>query len=262
MVSDKTQDLEVRLLLEALQHRCGFDISNYAQASLRRRLLFCLSSCGIENISEAIPQILHDEVFFKKLIYTLSVTFTEFFRDPPFYRILRERIVDILRTYPFVNLWHAGCATGEEVYSMAILLKEEGLIDKVRIYATDFNGASLTKAAEALYRTEDLLASEVNYKKAGGKGRLSDYYIVENGLARMEPYLLKNIVFSSFNLVTDSVFAEVHLVLCRNVLIYFDRTLQNRVLQLLHDSLVHGGILCLGSRETMHSSSVENNFFT
>jgi chemotaxis protein methyltransferase CheR len=260
MEKDSTQELEIRLLLEALRHRCGFDIRHYAQASLRRRLLYCLSSCGIDNISEAIPQVIHDRDFFNKLLYTLSVTFTEFFRDPLFFKILRNRAVSILRTYPFINIWHAGCATGEEVYSMAILLQEEGLMGKVRIYATDFNGESLQKAAEAVYRTDDLIASEDNYKKAGGKGKLSDYYHVENGVARIDPALMKNMVFSSFNLATDSVFTEVHLVLCRNVLIYFDRTLQNRVLKLLHNSLLHGGILCLGSRETMQFSVVENSF--
>jgi chemotaxis protein methyltransferase CheR len=260
MGSDSTQELEIRLLLEALRHRCGFDIRHYAQASLRRRLLYCLTSCGIDKISEAIPRIIHDQKFFNELLYSLSVTFTEFFRDPLFFRIIRDRIISILKTYPFVNIWHAGCATGEEVYSMAIMLEEEGLMGKVRIYATDFNNDSLQKAAEAMYRTEDLVASEANYKKAGGKGSLSDYYHIENGSARIDPSLMKNIVFSSLNLATDGVFTEVHLVLCRNVLIYFDNTLQNRVLNLLHDSLVHGGVLCLGSRETLRFSDVENHF--
>ncbi|MBF0195301.1 MAG: hypothetical protein HQL71_12135 [Magnetococcales bacterium] len=260
MGSENTQELEIRLLLEALRHRCGFDIHHYAQASLRRRLLYCLQSCGINNISEAIPRIIHDEKFFNEILYSLSVTFTEFFRDPLFFRVIRERIITILKTYPFVNVWHAGCATGEEVYSMAIMLEEEGLMGKVRIYATDFNHNSLQKAAQALYRTEDLVASEENYKKAGGKGSFSDYYIVENGLARIDPYLLKNMTFSSLNLATDSVFTEVHLLLCRNVLIYFDNFLQNRVLKLLHDSLVHGGVLCLGSRESLQFSDVENHF--
>ncbi|MBF0379969.1 MAG: hypothetical protein HQL69_03070 [Magnetococcales bacterium] len=260
MGNDNTQELEIRLLLEALRHRCGFDIRHYAQASLRRRLLYCLKSCGIDKISEAIPRIIHDQKFFNELLYSLSVTFTEFFRDPHFFRIVRDRVVSILKTYPFVNIWHAGCSTGEEVYSMAILLEEEGLMGKVRIYATDFNNDSLQKAAEALYRTEDLVASESNYKKAGGSRSLADYYNVENKHARIDPSLVKNIVFSSLNLATDSVFTEVHLVLCRNVLIYFDSTLQNRVLKLLHDSLVHGGVLCLGSRETLRFSDVENHF--
>lgn len=260
MVDESSQELEVRLLLEALRHRCGFDIRQYAQASMRRRLLYCLSSCGIDKISAAIPLILHDQDFFNKLLYTLSVTFTEFYRDPTFYRILRERIIPLLRTYPFVNLWHAGCATGEEVYSMAILLQEECLLDKVRIYATDFNSESLQKAAEAIYRQDDLLTSEANYKKAGGKGKLSDYFIVEDGTARIDPSLMKNIVFSSFNLATDNVFTEVHMVFCRNVMIYFDRLLQNRVLRLLHNSLVHGGILCLGSKESIKFSDIDNHF--
>lgn len=259
---EKSQDLEIRLLQEALQHRCGFDIRHYAQASLRRRLLACLSSCGIEKIAEAIPLIIHDESFFQKLVFSLSVTFTEFFRDPFFFRAVRTQVVPILKTYPFFNSWHAGCSTGEEVYSMAILLQEEGLYDKSQIYATDYNDISLQKAIKGVYSIEDLKICQANYKKAGGKGKFSDYYSMKNDCIHFDPWLKKNMVFSSFNLVTDSVFTEVHLGFCRNVLIYFDRHLQNRVLSLLNDSLVHGGLLCLGSQESLKFSHVRDNFKT
>lgn len=253
---NRTRDFEVQLLLDALRYRCGFDFSNYVQVSLRRRLMQALSSSDIQYVSEAIPRVLYDQPFFHKLFYALSVTVTEFFRDPSFYRILREQIVPILKTYPFINIWHAGCATGEEIYSLAILLQEEGLYDKTRIYATDINNRSLAMAKEGVYPLETMREQATNYQKAGGKGALANYYLAKYDLALMDPELQKNVVFSTFNLVTDNVFAEIHLVFCRNVLIYFDQTLQNRVLRLLHDSLVHGGILCLGSRESVKFSDV------
>lgn len=254
------QELEIKLLLDALRYRAGFDIRHYAQASLRRRLLASLASCGVHRISDAIPMVIHEPEFFNKLIYVLSVTFTEFFRDPQFFRVIRTRVIPILRTYPFINIWHAGCSTGEEVYSMAILLREEGLLGKTRIYATDFNDQSLWHAEKARYDSENLKACEANYLQSGGSCHFSDYCQLEDGMIHMDSSLTENIVFSSMNLATDNVFTQAHLVICRNVLIYFDRILQNRILSLLHNTLVHGGVLCLGSHETLQFSDVSDNF--
>jgi chemotaxis protein methyltransferase CheR len=260
MSREQLQDFEIRLLLETLRYRYNFDFSHYVQASLKRRLLHAIKVAGVENVSDAIPRVLHDETFFQKLFYTLSVTVTEFFRDPPFYKTVREQLVPLLQKFPIVNIWHAGCATGEEVYSLAILLHEEGLSDRVRIYATDINSRSLSLAQEGVYNIENLQDYSINYQQSGGKGSLSDYYYAKYGLALIDPALKQNILFSNFNLATDSVFTEMHLVFCRNVLIYFDRTLQNRVLALLHDSLVDDGLLCLGSRESLKFSDVADHF--
>ncbi|MBF0195062.1 MAG: protein-glutamate O-methyltransferase CheR [Magnetococcales bacterium] len=260
MSRDDLQDFEIRLLLESLRYRYDFDFSNYVQTSLKRRLLYAIKVSGIEHVSDAIPRVLHDEDFFQKLFYILSVTVTEFFRDPQFYKTVREQLTPLLDKFPIINVWHAGCATGEEVYSMAILLHEEGLSDRVRIYATDINNRSLSMAKEGVYNIDNLKDYSINYQKSGGKGSLSDYYIAKYGLALIDPELKKNILFSNFNLATDSVFTEMHLVLCRNVLIYFDATLQNRVLTLLNDTLVDEGLLCLGSRESLKFSNVVNSF--
>lgn len=260
MKSTDHQDFEMGLLLETLRYRCGFDFGHYIQDSLRRRIMQALLTSDIQTISEAIPRVLYDEAFFRKLFYAVSVTVTEFFRDPPFFQVLREQIVPILKTYPLINIWHAGCATGEEVYSMAIMLQEEGLYEQSRIYATDINDKSLALAKEGVYDIENLRDYSVNYQKGGGKGSLSDYYYAKYGLARIDPALKKNIRFSKFNLATDDVFTEIHLILCRNVLIYFDQTLQNRVLTLFQDSLLEEGILCLGSRESLKFSKVSSHF--
>ncbi len=260
MSREELQDFEIRLLLEALRYRYNFDFSHYVQASLKRRLLYAVKVSGVENISDAIPRVLHDEAFFQQLFYSLSVTVTEFFRDPQFYKTVRDELTPLLQKFPIVNIWHAGCATGEEVYSMAILLMEEGLLDRVRIYATDINGRSLSLAQEGVYNIDNLKDYSVNYQNSGGRGSLSDYYYAKYGLALIDPGLKKNILFSNFNLATDSVFTEMHLIFCRNVLIYFDRVLQDRVLQLFHDSLVDDGFLCLGSRESLKFASIADSF--
>lgn len=256
----EVQDFETTLLLKTLRYRCGFDFGHYVQASLKRRLLHALRSNDIHHVSEAIPRVLYDDVFFQKLFYILSVTVTEFFRDPPFYQTVREEVIPLLRDLPIINVWHAGCATGEEVYSLAILLREEGLYERARIYATDINDRSLEIAREGVYDIEHLKEYSLNYQKSGGRSSLSDYYHARYGFALIDPELKKNIIFSNFNLVTGSVFTELHLIFCRNVLIYFDQTLQDRVMQLFHDSLVSNGVLCLGSRESMKFSSVASQF--
>ena len=204
--------------------------------------------------------ILHDPSVFEKVVYDFSITVTEMFRDPSFYQSLRNKIIPYLKTYPFIKIWHAGCATGEEVYSLAILLKEEGIYNKATIFATDFNEHALDVARQGIYSLKDTQKYSTNYQKAGGKASFSDYYYARYNSAIMRKSLSKNVTFANHNLVTDGVFGEMHLILCRNVLIYFNKDLQNKVLTLFNESLIHGGFLALGSKETLSFSSIENDF--
>ena len=181
------------------------------------------------------------------------------FRDPWFYLALREKVIPFLKTFPFINVWQAGCATGEEVYSLAIILKEEGLYERSHIYATDFNDAALEKAKTRIYPLERIKEYSINYQKAGGKQSLADYYRAQYQSVIMDTALQQNITFANHNLATDGVFGEMHLILCRNVLIYFDRDLQSRVLSLFQNSLPYNGFLCLGSKETIHFSKVKKD---
>ena len=207
-----------------------------------------------------IPLLLHNDNFAREVVQEFSITVTEMFRDPLFYQAIREKIVSYLETFPFVKVWHAGCATGEEVYSLAILLQEEGLYDRVTIFATDFNDDALQKAREGIYPLKEMRQHTSNYQRAGGHRSFGDYYHAQYDLARLDPGLKRNITFANHNLVTDGVFSEVHLVFCRNVLIYFDRTLQNHVLNLLTNSLTLGGFLCLGLKESIHFLDVQSRF--
>ena len=220
--------IETEILLEGIFRRWGYDFRNYARGSLMRRLSRRAELSGMRRLSEMLPRLLYDEDFFNLLLQDMSVTVTEMFRDPPYYRALRERIVPVLRTYPFVKIWHAGCATGEEVYSTAILLKEEGLYDRAQIYATDYNRRSLDAAREGIYPVERIRDYTDNYNALGGRGSLSDYYRAKYDSAKMCESLKENVTFAYHNLITDGVFGEMHLNVCRNVLIYFDKTLQNR----------------------------------
>lgn len=259
----KTADIrqiEVNLLLEAIHQRYGYDFRQYSQASIQRRLLHHLAKTEFQTISDLIPKILHDEAFFTALFFDLSVTVTEMFRDPWFYLALRKKAVPFLKTFPFINVWQAGCATGEEVYSLAILLKEEGLYDRARIYATDFNDAVLEKAKARIYPLERIKEYSLNYQKAGGQKSLADYYRARYQSIIIDASLQDHITFANHNLATDGVFGEMHLILCRNVLIYFDRTLRNRVLSIFRDSLCYNGFLCLGSKETVWFSNVREDF--
>lgn len=254
------KQIEVNLLLEAIYQRYGYDFRQYSQASIQRRVLHHLAKTEFQTISDLIPKILHDEAFFTALFFDLSVTVTEMFRDPWFYLALREKVVPFLKTFPFINVWQAGCATGEEVYSLAILLREEGLYDRARIYATDFNDAVLEKAKARIYPLERIKEYSLNYQKAGGQKSLADYYRARYQSMIIDASLQNNITFANHNLATDGVFGEMHLILCRNVLIYFDRTLRNRVLSNLRDSLCYNGFLCLGSKETIQFSGVRKDF--
>ena len=254
------EQIEVNLLVEAIYQRYGYDFRQYSQASIKRRVLHHLAKTGFQTISDLIPKTLHDEAAFTSLFFDLSVAVTEMFRDPWFYLALRTKVIPFLKTFPFINVWHAGCATGEEVYSLAILLKEEGLYDRARIYATDFNDAVLEKAKARIYPLERIKEYSLNYQKAGGQESLADYYRAQYQSIIIDASLQDNITFANHNLATDGVFSEMHLILCRNVLIYFDRTLQNRVLSNFRDSLCYNGFLCLGSKETIRFSNVKEDF--
>ena len=249
--------LEIELLLEGVYRHYGFDFRSYAYASIRRRLWKRVEGEGLATISELQARILHDPDAMERLLLDLSVNVTAMFRDPKFYVAFREQVVPLLRTYPFIRLWHAGCSTGEEVYSMAILLDEEGLYDRARIYATDINDVVIQRAKSGIFPLDRMQEYTENYLRAGGKRSFSEYYTAKYDGALFNSTLTRNIVFSQHNLVTDRSFSEFHVIFCRNVLIYFDRTLQNRVHSLFYDSLVMLGILALGSKESLKFSQYE-----
>jgi len=251
------EQIEIELLLEGIYQHYGFDFRSYAYASIRRRLWKRIEAEGLTTISGLQDQVLHNPPMMEKLLLDLSINVTSMFRDPGFYRVFREQVIPTLRTYPFIRVWHAGCATGEEVYSMAILLEEESLYERSRIYATDINEVVLQKAKSGIFPLERMQEYTENYIAAGGKRAFSDYYTAKYGGALFSPGLTKNVVFSQHNLVTDRSFSEFNVILCRNVLIYFDKTLQSRVLTLFYDSLAMFGILALGSKESLRFSPYE-----
>lgn len=253
-------DIEIPLLLEAIFQKYGYDFRSYSMAHLKRRLMHRMVIGKFDSISLIQNKILRDKHSFVELLADLSINVTEMFRDPDFYTSLRENIIPNLRTYPFIKIWHAGCATGEEVYSLAIMLEEEKLLDRCQIYATDFNRKVLETAKQGIYPTQDLDRYERNYIKSGGKGKLSDHYTTRYGSIKFDQKLAKKVVFADHNLVTDDVFAEVNLILCRNVLIYFNRDLQAKVVNLFHKSLSSSGFLCLGTKESLRFTSQEQNF--
>jgi chemotaxis protein methyltransferase CheR len=254
------ETIEIELLLEAIYRAYGHDFRSYARASIERRVRQFLSGSGCGSVAEMIDRVLHDEDFFSRLVQYFSISVTEMFRDPFVYRVIRTEVVPMLRTWPHVKIWHAGCATGEEVYSLAILLKEEGLYDKATIYATDFNDASLNQAKEGVYAAETIREATRNYQKAGGTRSFSNYYHARYDAVAMDGSLKERIPFANHNLVTDRVFGKMHLVFCRNVLIYFNRELQNRALGLFTESLVHGGFLCLGTKEDLRFTEVNDQY--
>ena len=255
-----TQQIEIRLLLDAMRMMYGYDFSGYSVEMLTRRLLDTLSKSGCTKVADLIPKILYDPEFFSALIYNITIPVTEMFRDPSCYYCLRHKVLPKLRTYPYLNVWHAGCATGEEVYSLAIVLKEEGLYDKCQIYATDINDIALKKAKEGIYRASDMAKYTQNYQEAGGTGTFSDYYHAKYDGAKIKDSLKDKVTFANHNLVTDGVFGEMNLILCRNVFIYFNKDLQNSVLKLFLESLCRGGYLCLGSSESLFFSDTEKSF--
>jgi chemotaxis protein methyltransferase CheR len=250
--------IEIELLLEAVFRHYGFDFRSYAYASLRRRLWKRIGAEGLASISGLQERVLHDRDAMERLLMDLSVNVTSMFRDPNFYRAFRTGVVPLLRTYPFIRVWHAGCSTGEEVYSMAILLREEGLYERARIYATDINEVVLEQARSGIFPLEKMQEYTQNYLRGGGTRSFSEYYTAAYGGALFSPSLRENVVFAQHNLVTDRSFSEFNVILCRNVMIYFDRSLQNRVHELFYESLPMYGILALGSKESLKFSKYED----
>jgi chemotaxis protein methyltransferase CheR len=256
----ENQDIEIRLLIDAIYQKYGYDFRNYSQAHVKRRILNRFNISGMKNITEMIHESLYNHRFVDQILMDLSITVTEMYRDPSFYKAVREQVIPVLQSYPYIKIWHAGCASGEEVYSMAILMTESGLYQKSQIYATDFNPVIIRQAREGIYPVSRMKEFSINYQKSGGMESFSDYYTSNGDSARLLDSLRKNIVFATHNLVTDSVFAEVNLVVCRNVLIYFDRSLQDKVIDLFTDSLPDGGILALGSKENLQFSAHYHHF--
>jgi chemotaxis protein methyltransferase CheR len=251
-----SEKLEIDMLLDGIHSRYGYDFAHYSRASLKRRLERALAQTKLTRFSELLDLLFHSEKSFDEFLKIMSITVTEMFRDPQFYQAIRKHVVPLLKTYPFIKVWHAGCATGEEVYSMALLLHEEGFLDRTRIYATDFNKHSLDAAAKGVYSAKQIAAYAANYQLAGGKGYFPAYYSDGYKLAKFKDFLKERITFSYHNLVTDGVFGEMNVVCCRNVLIYFDKTLQDQVLVKFSESLRHGGFLCLGNGESLNFSTV------
>jgi chemotaxis protein methyltransferase CheR len=249
--------LEIELLLEGVFRHYGFDFRAYAYASIRRRLWKRVEGEGLRTISGLQAKILHDAEAMERLLLDLSVNVTAMFRDPRFYKEFRERVIPLLRTYPFIRIWHAGCSTGEEVFSMAILLVEEGLYDRARLYATDINDVVLQRAKQGIFPLDRMQEYTENYLRAGGKKSFSEYYTAKYDGALFNSSLTRNVVFSQHNLVTDRSFSEFNVIFCRNVLIYFDRELQDRVHALFYESLSMFGVLALGSKETLRFSKYE-----
>jgi chemotaxis protein methyltransferase CheR len=253
-------DIELRMLVEAVYLKYNYDFRDYTGASQKRRVLVALREMELATVSELQARVMHDADAFRQLLQFLTIPVTEMFRDPEYYLAVRQQVAPILKTYPSLNVWVAGCSTGEEVYSMAILLQEEGLLERTQIYATDINPESLAAARRGVMPLERMRAYTENYQKAGGKRAFSDYYTAAYGGALFERALVDKVTFADHSLATDSVFAETHFISCRNVMIYFNRRLQNRVLGLFHESLCHRGFLGLGSKESIEFSSHAQRF--
>ena len=254
------EDLEIDLLLEGLFRHYGYDFRQYARSSLRRRLWRRVYGEGLDSLSGLQERVLHDPAAMDRLLLDLSVNVTSMFRDPTFYGALRSQIVPLLRTYPFVRIWNAGCSSGEETYSLAILLLEEGLYDRTRIYATDINEAVLDLARAGSFPADKVGEYEENYRRSGGTGELARYYVTVGDRVRFLRSLRENIVFAQHNLASDRSFNEFHLIVCRNVLIYFASPLQERVHELFHESLVRLGVLALGHKESVRFTSWEDRY--
>jgi chemotaxis protein methyltransferase CheR len=260
MKQNEIEHIEVELVLEAIYRRYGYDFRSYARASIDRRVRGYLSRRGLTRISELIPLCLHDEGAFSELARHFSIAVTEMFRDPFVYRALREKVVPMLLTFPFVKVWHAGCATGEEVYSLAIVLEEAGLLDRTTLFGTDFNDEALERARQGIYPADRIQEFTRNYQEAGGTRSFSEYYHASYDSASINPALRDRVTFANHNLTTDQVFGEMHLVFCRNVLIYFNQELQDRALSLFTESLVRGGFLVLGTKEDLHFREVADEY--
>jgi chemotaxis protein methyltransferase CheR len=252
--TDKIEDIEIRLLLDALYARYHYDFRNYAMASLKRRVRQARQQLGFETISALQERLLHEPAMLPRLLGFMTVQVSEMFRDPSYFRAIREKVVPHLRTYPSLKVWVAGCSSGEELYSLVILFREEGLEQKTLFYATDIDQKALADAEAGIFALDRIQLFTENHRKSGGKSSLSDYYSAAYGRASFDKSLRRQVVFSDHSLVTDAVFAEMHLISCRNVMIYFDRVLQDRAFGLFKDSLARKGFLGLGAKESLRFS--------
>jgi chemotaxis protein methyltransferase CheR len=251
---------ELKALLESIRFRYGYDFTEYAQASVMRRVDHYIKANRLSGIEELGKVLLTDEKAFAHFVQEFTVNVTEMFRDASFFLALREKVLGRLATYPFIKIWIAGCSTGEEVYSIAILLKEEGLLDRSLIYATDINQKALQAAKEGVFHLDLMKKYTTNYQKSGGRNSFSDYYMAKYDSALLDRSLRQNIVFSPHNLAIDASFNEFQLIMCRNVLIYFNQSLQNRAISLFYESLCPFGFLALGSKESLLFSDKQKNF--
>lgn len=254
------ENLEIELLLEAIYRKYGYDFRDYACAHTKRRLRHRKDLSGVASYAEMQHKVIHDAEYFRSVLLDLSINVTEMFRDPWFYKEFRKTVVPHLKTYPHIKVWHAGCSAGQEVYSMAIVLEEEKMKARAQIYATDFNEEVLGIARQGIYPLDALRGYSKNYIRSGGRLSFADYYTADDRYAILKKSLREKVLFTAHNLATDAVFGEMHVICCRNVLIYFNKELQERVLQLFYDSLCPGGFLCLGSRESLKFSQLDDFF--
>jgi chemotaxis protein methyltransferase CheR len=257
---DQLEEIEIDLICDGIFKYYGLDYRNYARSSLKRRLKKVMKQEGLLTISELQAHVLHDKRVMETLLLNLSINVTSMFRDPAMFKAFREKVVPILRTYPSVRIWHAGCSSGEEAYSMAILCEEEGLSDKVTIYATDMNEAIIQRAKSGIFSLDVMQEYTKNYMESGGTRAFSEYYTAKYGYAKLRPDLLNRITFSKHNLATDSSFNEFNVILCRNVMIYFNEQLQNRAHDLFHSSLCRFGTLIIGTKENVMFSSQQASY--
>jgi chemotaxis protein methyltransferase CheR len=255
-----TSESEIHSLLQAIYLKYGYDFRQYSEAHVHRRIINYFNTSKYKSIEQMQEEVLSKPEVAAQLLRNLSITVTEMFRDPSFYKTIREKVIPILKTYSFIKIWHAGCSTGEEAYSMAIVLKEEGLYERCTIYATDFNQHALNQAREGIFSDEMIKTYTGNYQRSGGQESFSNYYTSKYERVIMDQSLKKNIVWANHNLVTDHVFAEMHMILCRNVLIYFNKDLQNRVQSIFFNSLINGGVLCLGMKESLRFSEFNDKY--
>lgn len=254
------EDAEITQLINAIYLKYNYDFRNYSKASQKRRIEQAISQLKCKSMADLQSKVLQDSALFMQLLQYLTIPVSEMFRDPSYFRSIREHVAPILSTYPSLKIWVAGCSTGEEAYSLAILLKEEGLLERSLIYATDINPVSLEKAKKGVFALEKMPQYAENYLAAGGKGQLEDYYTGAYGGALFDKTLAEKITFSDHSLATDTVFSETHFVSCRNVVIYFNKTLQNRAYGLFHESLCRRGFLGLGHKESLDFSAFSGQF--
>lgn len=253
-IETRLETIERELLLEGIFRHYGYDFREYSLGSLKRRIRLALEAEGLPNLSALQERILRSEQCMERFVATLGIHATSMFRDPEFYRAVCERVMPQLRTYPFFRIWVAGCSSGEEAYSLAILLEEQGLYDRCRIYATDLSEAILRKAQAGIFSMADMREYTENYQRAGGQGEFSSFYTAKYESVIFRESLKRNLTFSCHNLATDASFSEFNVILCRNVMIYFSKPLQERVLALFHSSLCSFGFLGLGNKETLNLS--------